>query len=141
MQTTNQHIQNEPQVMRITVLGATGNVGSRVVAEALSRGHEITAVVRDSSRVHELPAGVSARQGHADILRRTMGEQLGVDLSGYSNSQMLDSIEYHVFPNACIFPGISVPFVYRFRPLSIDTCIHEILVLILIYIYQLVFQN
>jgi phenylpropionate dioxygenase-like ring-hydroxylating dioxygenase large terminal subunit len=77
----------------------------------------------------DLPAGVSARQGHADILRRTMGKQLGVDLSGYSNSQMLDSIEYHVFPNACIFPGISVPFVYRFRPLSIDTCIHEILVL------------
>jgi len=77
----------------------------------------------------DLPEGMSARQRQADILRQTMGEQLGVDLSGYSNSQVLDSIEYSVFPNACMFPGISVPFVYRFRPLTVDTCVHEILVL------------
>ena len=34
--------------MKITILGATGNAGSRVVAEAMSRGHEVTAVVRES---------------------------------------------------------------------------------------------
>ena len=27
--------------MRITVFGATGNIGRRVIAEALSRGHEV----------------------------------------------------------------------------------------------------
>ncbi|HVX43541.1 MAG TPA: NAD(P)H-binding protein [Mycobacteriales bacterium] len=32
--------------MRITVFGATGNVGSRVVHEARSRGHHVTAVSR-----------------------------------------------------------------------------------------------
>ncbi|WP_219466690.1 NAD(P)-dependent oxidoreductase [Nonomuraea rhizosphaerae] len=32
--------------MRITVFGAAGGVGSRVVAEALSRGHNVTAVAR-----------------------------------------------------------------------------------------------
>ncbi|WP_373299811.1 NAD(P)H-binding protein [Streptomyces xantholiticus] len=32
--------------MRITVFGAAGNVGRRTVAEALSRGHDVTAVVR-----------------------------------------------------------------------------------------------
>ena len=41
--------------MKITVLGAAGNVGSRVVAEALSRGHEVTAVVRDRSQFDKLP--------------------------------------------------------------------------------------
>ena len=35
--------------MKIAVLGAVGNVGSRVVTEALSRGHEVTAVIRDPS--------------------------------------------------------------------------------------------
>ena len=30
--------------MRITVLGATGMAGTAVVNEALSRGHEVTAV-------------------------------------------------------------------------------------------------
>ena len=33
--------------MRIVVFGAGGRVGSRTVAEALARGHEVTAVVRD----------------------------------------------------------------------------------------------
>ncbi len=51
--------------MRITVLGATGNVGRRVVAEALSRGHEVTAVVRDSAKLEYLPANVIPRIGDA----------------------------------------------------------------------------
>ena len=41
---------------------------------------------------------------------------MGVDLSGVSTSEMIDSIEYHCFPNFMIFPGISLPMVYRFRP-------------------------
>ncbi|MFD0890304.1 NmrA family NAD(P)-binding protein, partial [Streptosporangium algeriense] len=32
---------------RIVVFGAGGNAGRRVVAEAVSRGHTVTAVVRD----------------------------------------------------------------------------------------------
>ncbi|MET9864235.1 NAD(P)H-binding protein [Streptomyces smyrnaeus] len=36
--------------MRILVFGAAGNVGSRVVTEALSRGHRVTAVVRGTTR-------------------------------------------------------------------------------------------
>ena len=47
--------------MRITVLGAAGNVGSRVVSEALSRGHEVAAVVRNPAGLNELPAAASAR--------------------------------------------------------------------------------
>lgn len=35
--------------MRITVFGAAGDVGSRVVAEALSRGHEVALLTRPSS--------------------------------------------------------------------------------------------
>jgi phenylpropionate dioxygenase-like ring-hydroxylating dioxygenase large terminal subunit len=80
-------------------------------------------------RAEDLPEGTAARQAHADGLRVKLGASIGVDLSGYSNSEMLDSIEYHVFPNACFFPGIVIPLVYRFRPLSVDTCIHEILLL------------
>ncbi len=49
--------------MKITVLGAAGNVGSRVVTEALSRGHEVTAVVRNSARSNGLPAAAKIRAG------------------------------------------------------------------------------
>ena len=37
--------------MKIAVVGATGNVGQRLCAEALSRGHEVTAIARKESDV------------------------------------------------------------------------------------------
>ncbi|MFI1396663.1 NAD(P)-dependent oxidoreductase [Streptomyces sp. NPDC020681] len=51
--------------MRITVFGAAGNVGRRTVTEALSRGHDVTAVVRDPARFSELPRAADARVGDA----------------------------------------------------------------------------
>lgn len=77
----------------------------------------------------ELPAGRTAREQHADDLRRVLGRRFGADLSGVNTSLMLDSIEYHLFPNACFFPGIQIPLIYRFRPNGFDSCIHEILLL------------
>ena len=75
------------------------------------------------------PGGKAAREQHADNLRKLRGETWGVDLSDVSTSIMLDSIEYQLFPNACFFPGIEIPLIYRFRPTSVGTCIHEILIL------------
>ena len=77
----------------------------------------------------DLPPGKTARQQHADNLRANLSTSMGVDLSQLSNSEMLDSIEYHVFPNACFFPGIVIPLIYRFRPLGVDRCIHDIMLL------------
>ncbi|GAA3746217.1 NAD(P)-dependent oxidoreductase [Micromonospora maritima] len=37
--------------MRLTVFGANGGIGAHVVRQALARGHEVTAVVRDPSRL------------------------------------------------------------------------------------------
>lgn len=45
--------------MKITIIGATGFVGSALLAEALSRGHSVVAIVRDGSRV---PAGATVRE-------------------------------------------------------------------------------
>ncbi|WP_033332167.1 NAD(P)-dependent oxidoreductase [Streptomyces novaecaesareae] len=66
--------------MRITVFGATGNVGSRVVAEALARGHEVTAVVRDPAKPHGLPATAALTVGDAgdpeDVTRISAGQDV-----------------------------------------------------------------
>ncbi|MEU1132001.1 NAD(P)H-binding protein [Streptomyces sp. NPDC005900] len=51
--------------MRITVFGAAGTAGSRVVTEALTRGHEVTAVVRDRARFAELHPRATHRTGDA----------------------------------------------------------------------------
>jgi len=66
--------------MKITVFGATGNAGSRVVAEALSRSHEVTAVVRNSTVASDLPTGVKILTGDAgnveDVAKISIGQDV-----------------------------------------------------------------
>ena len=38
--------------MKIAVLGATGPSGLQVVQEALERGHDVTAIVRDPDKLN-----------------------------------------------------------------------------------------
>jgi len=49
--------------MKIALIGATGFIGSRILDEALNRGHLVTAIVRNPEKV---PArtGVTARRGN-----------------------------------------------------------------------------
>lgn len=51
--------------LKLIVYGSTGRVGSRVVDEALSRGHRVTAVSRDPSRITRKHKNLSAVQGNA----------------------------------------------------------------------------
>lgn len=51
--------------MKITVVGAAGMVGSRVVSEAASRGHDVIAVFR-KEKPAALPPGVTAVEGDAN---------------------------------------------------------------------------
>ena len=51
--------------MKIRVLGVPGNVGSGVVTEAPSRGHEVTVVVRDLARFHtEIINSIQLKRNH-----------------------------------------------------------------------------
>ncbi|HZD88563.1 MAG TPA: NAD(P)-dependent oxidoreductase [Pseudolabrys sp.] len=51
--------------MKIALIGATGRVGSRVLRELLTRGHEVTAIARHAEHVRSEPH-VTARSGNAD---------------------------------------------------------------------------
>lgn len=48
--------------MKIVLYGATGNAGSRILAELLRRGHEVVAVVRRPEKLPPAP-GLSVQQG------------------------------------------------------------------------------
>jgi uncharacterized protein len=41
--------------MKIALIGASGNVGSRIATELSSRGHEITAIARKAAKISALP--------------------------------------------------------------------------------------
>lgn len=57
-----------PDGLKIIVYGATGRVGSRVVNEALERGHDVIAVSRDPTQIKQQHARLSTAKG--DILDR-----------------------------------------------------------------------
>ncbi|KUL95177.1 3-beta hydroxysteroid dehydrogenase [Bosea sp. WAO] len=48
--------------MNIALIGATGFIGSRLLAELTRRGHQVTAIVRNPEKV-PAGAGISARKG------------------------------------------------------------------------------
>lgn len=50
--------------MKLALFGASGMIGSRILDEALRRNHEVTAIVRDPSRIPQR-AGVTPKQGDA----------------------------------------------------------------------------
>ena len=54
--------------MHVALIGATGNAGSRILAELVRRGHSVTAIVRNVARVPVSP-GVETKSG--DVLDET----------------------------------------------------------------------
>jgi len=79
----------------------------------------------------KLGEGETARVVMARYLRRALGEKYKADLSRFSDAEIIDTIEYHLFPNMVLFPGLSLPMVYRFRPIGnhTDRALFELLFL------------
>lgn len=54
--------------MKIVIFGSTGTIGKAILAEALRRGHEVTAVVRNISKLEGLASQEGLRLITGDIL-------------------------------------------------------------------------
>ncbi|RGC69773.1 NmrA-like family protein [Micromonospora sp. MW-13] len=63
----------------IVVFGAGGTAGSRITAEAVNRGHRVTAAVRRPEATSYLPAGVNLVTGDATSARSVRGLAPGAD--------------------------------------------------------------
>lgn len=64
----------------------------------------------------QLKEGERARQVMADMFRQMFETAADTDLSHISDTELLDTYSYTFFPNLFLFPGISLPMIYRFRP-------------------------
>jgi putative NADH-flavin reductase len=64
--------------MHITLYGATGRTGSRILEEAISRGHQVTAVVRDTARLSSRP-GLTVSQGDLSSVDEIVSSIQGSD--------------------------------------------------------------
>jgi len=79
--------------MKLALIGATGRVGREIVAEALSRGHEVVAIARDPSKLKPAPHLTTVK---ADVIKpeETARAVKGVDAvisaynPGWTNSEI-----------------------------------------------------
>ncbi len=77
--------------MRVVLYGATGMIGSRILKELLSRGHTVTAVVRDPSKLQPQnnltiekgdlldPASIAKLAWGADVIVSSYGPPSGAE--------------------------------------------------------------
>jgi putative NADH-flavin reductase len=72
--------------MKVALIGATGFVGARLLQEALQRGHQVTAIVRDPSKLVVAHANLTVVKGdinHVEELAALLAGQ-EVVLSAYN---------------------------------------------------------
>ena len=79
----------------------------------------------------QVPDGQQARPVVADAMRARLSAATGADLSAVSDSEVVDAIEYFVFPNMAPWVGVGAPLTYRFRPYGNDPgrCIFDVMML------------
>ena len=79
----------------------------------------------------QLAAGETARTTIAAQYRQTLERKTGADLSELTTTELVDLIQYFVFPNFFPWAGLGGPLVYRFRPNGNDpdSCLMEVMLL------------
>lgn len=90
--------------MKIAVLGASGMAGSRIVGEALFRGHEVTAIARRPEGLKDHPALAKvaadvAAPGLPDLLR--------------GHDAVVSALHFHVLPEPVLAAALKAAGVRR----------------------------
>ena len=92
------------------LINVAGTPGSYVTKEMTEQDILDTFLIGDRSDVGDpltVPEGGTARQVMAQYYRDLSAESGGIDLSGFCDSEIVDSIAYFVFPNQQLFAGVS----------------------------------
>lgn len=106
--------------MRLAIFGAGGMIGQRIVDEALRRGHEVTAVVRDPSRYTAPSTSVKVVVGDAldaesiatvsaghDVVVNSISTNRDGDHTGYTKSAhaMIEGVKKAGVPRLIVVGG------------------------------------
>lgn len=57
--------------MKIAIIGASGNIGSSITQEALTRGHDVTAIVRQTEKVSKESVSLEVKEGNVEDVEET----------------------------------------------------------------------
>jgi uncharacterized protein len=91
--------------MKVAVLGASGNIGSQIVSEALSRGHTITAIARNPEKI-TAKAGVTPVKGD-------LADQAGLAAALKDHDAIVSSVRFKSFQPAQLIDAVKTSGVKR----------------------------
>jgi phenylpropionate dioxygenase-like ring-hydroxylating dioxygenase large terminal subunit len=103
-----------PNVARMMSLAAVPNsftgeaVSEQELADAFTTAFCLPAV--------QVPPAASARGVLAEAMRTQMATLTGLDYGGVTDAEMIDGVEYLLFPNFAIWAGYSMGLAYRWTP-------------------------
>lgn len=82
--------------MKIALYGATGMIGRRILHEALQRGHTVTAIARDPSKVTEQNPNLTAQAGNvldaAGVAQAVAGQDTVISAFAPSGGQAPETL-------------------------------------------------
>jgi phenylpropionate dioxygenase-like ring-hydroxylating dioxygenase large terminal subunit len=111
------HVNRMITAMAVPSPHLGGRVSEQAILNAMTSGYTNAS---DEPAGLRLPAGVSAREFLADLTRKMLPAGTGLDPSEATDSELLDAIQYFVFPNFFPWGGVFQNIVYRFRPVGND---------------------
>ena len=90
--------------MKIAVFGAGGRIGSRIVDEALNRGHDVSAVVRhpeDYTKIHE----------HLKVAKADLFNSQDVETGAFDQDVVVSAYNYTKGANPSTITELAVPLI------------------------------
>lgn len=91
---------------KLALIGASGNVGSKILAEALSRGHQVTGIVRNPEKLPQHPNLTAVRGDVYDA------EGLAKLLAGHD--AVISSVHYTASDPALLLQAVKASGVKRY---------------------------
>jgi putative NADH-flavin reductase len=109
--------------MKIALIGVTGNVGKRILAESQRRGHVVTGIARDFSGAAAGPQGSAFRTGDADhpgelaaVLKGHHAAISGVPFRGSDPAKLIDAVRRSGVKRYLVVGGKGSPLAAKPRP-------------------------
>src|SRR5690348_4139070 len=83
--------EQKEEPMKIALFGASGTIGQRILQEALARGHEVTALVRNPARLKITDPRLSVREINvlepASVTQAVTGHDIVISAIGPASNQ------------------------------------------------------
>lgn len=92
--------------MKIALIGASGNIGSKILAEAAARGHHVTAIARHPEKIAHA-ANVTPTAGDAQNPKELAGLMRGHDA-------VVSAMRFSSFDSAALLGAVKAAGVKRF---------------------------